>query len=353
MFSTGNPTCDNLNNLHIQGNIVPRAWFKTITKKDLKNPKPHLLAISILSDIVYWYRPTEVRNELTGELEGLRKKFRGNLLQRSYKSIADMYGCSKDTAKEAIVFLESLGVIRRVFEDISVCDVLVNNVMYLDLNVDKLRELTYPMEISTEGAEVFHGAVSNIRSLPSHETPHTNTENIQTEISSRTTVSINPSVQNPGRNDLNEFEIVDEVEFELSSHLAIPPSYQHNKPRMLAAVRILSDWFNLQREHFQSDLAFHSFRLFVDCLAEMACETSPRTYNKSIVPSGKNVIDKINECLTLDGSLYTFTSETIEDYITGATSSPIKNVQAYMKSVIWTSFFSYKVKLESSFAARS
>lgn len=353
MYSTGNSICDSLSNLHIQGNIVPRAWFKTIVKKDLKSPKPHLLAISILSDIVYWYRPSEVRDEVTGELKQYKKKFRGNLLQRSYKSLADMYGCSKDTAKEAIVFLETLGVIYRVFDDISVGDLQVNNVMYLGLNVSRLQELTYPGEISTEGGEKDAQRSVEFSALPTEKSPQTNTKSKYTETTSKTITSINPSGEPSGLNDLSESELVDEVELELAEHVAVPDCYQYDKPRMLAAVRHLSDWYNLQREHFQSDLSYHSFRLLVDCLAEMACEIESRTYNKSIVPSGRNVIDKINECLALDGTLYHFIDETIDDYIKGATNSHIKNVQAYMKSVIWTSFFSYKVKSESYFASHS
>lgn len=71
-FHTGSLTVDQMSRLHISGNIIPVTWFKTIRKA---TGKPNLNAIIILADIVYWYRPVEIRDELTGELIGLRKNF--------------------------------------------------------------------------------------------------------------------------------------------------------------------------------------------------------------------------------------------------------------------------------------
>lgn len=44
------------------GNMTPQIWYKTITKK---TGKPYLLAITLLSDIVYWYKPIVVRDEVS------------------------------------------------------------------------------------------------------------------------------------------------------------------------------------------------------------------------------------------------------------------------------------------------
>ena len=56
MFQTGIPACDVLREMAITGNFIPQVWYKVFVKTELKNPKPHLLAINILADIVYWYR---------------------------------------------------------------------------------------------------------------------------------------------------------------------------------------------------------------------------------------------------------------------------------------------------------
>jgi len=188
MYKTGIPACDALVELHIQGNIIPRIWFKTIVKDDLKNPKPHLLAINILADIVYWYRPKEIRDEITGDVKGYSKKFRSDLLQRSYDDLAETFSCSKDTAKEAVVFLEKkIGVIYRDIRDLVIGGVCCNNVMFLGLNVERLRELTYPSgEILMEGRGKSSRSGEEILTEPMGESPRTNTENSKPDISSYT-----------------------------------------------------------------------------------------------------------------------------------------------------------------------
>ena len=83
MGSSGNNTVDAMGQFAMSGNITPMEWYKTIVRE---NGKPYLLAITILSDIVYWFRPTEVRDERTGQVVGWRKKFSGDLLQNQRKS---------------------------------------------------------------------------------------------------------------------------------------------------------------------------------------------------------------------------------------------------------------------------
>ena len=50
----------------------------------------------------------------------------------------------------AVVFLEKLGVVKRVFRTISMNGIVVNNVLYLELIVDRLKELTYPEETGAD-----------------------------------------------------------------------------------------------------------------------------------------------------------------------------------------------------------
>lgn len=140
-YTTGNPIVDASAEINITGNITPQTWYKTIIKE---TGKPHLTAIVILADIVYWYRPTELRDESTGQIIAIRKKFKADLLQRSYQQIAEQFGLSKKEATNAIIFLEKLGVIKRVFRTINMNGLVVNNVLYIELIVEKLKELTYP-----------------------------------------------------------------------------------------------------------------------------------------------------------------------------------------------------------------
>lgn len=69
-FETGSLTVDCMSRLQISGNVIPVSWYKTIRKP---TGKPNLNAIIILADIVYWYRAVEIRDEMTGQLIGLRK----------------------------------------------------------------------------------------------------------------------------------------------------------------------------------------------------------------------------------------------------------------------------------------
>ena len=141
-FTTGNQAVDTVGKMNISGNVTPHIWFKTILTQA---GKPYYLAISILSDIVYWYRPTEIRDENSGFVLGWRKRFKEDMLQRSYDQFAEMYGESKKTVTRAIIALEELGVIKRVFRTIkSSSGTMLNNVLYIDLDPGRLYEITYP-----------------------------------------------------------------------------------------------------------------------------------------------------------------------------------------------------------------
>ena len=140
IYQTGNETVDEMGKLQMTGNIIPPAWYKTIRRE---TGKPYLTAIVILSDIVYWYRPVEVRDEGSGQLLGYRKRFKADLLQRSYQQLADQFGVSKRDATNAIVELERLGVVQRVFRNLEVNGQIVPNVLFLKLNVPVLERLTF------------------------------------------------------------------------------------------------------------------------------------------------------------------------------------------------------------------
>ena len=144
--STGSPIVDRMCRLQFTGNVIPAAWYRTIIRD---NGKPNLTAIIILSDVVYWYRPVEIRDELTGQLCGFKKKFKADILQRNYQQLADQFGITKRDATNAVVELEKLGVVRRVFRTVEVKGQTVSNVLFLDLNVTVLEHLTYPKEAET------------------------------------------------------------------------------------------------------------------------------------------------------------------------------------------------------------
>lgn len=144
-LTSGNAIVDAMGSVNITGNVIPAVWYRTITKE---NGKPYLLAIVILADIVYWYRPSEVRDQGSGHILGWKKKFSEDILRQSYQYYADLFGESKKTVKTAMDSLEKLQVIRREFRTVSYGEGLVcNNVMYVELKPDMLYQLTFPEEI--------------------------------------------------------------------------------------------------------------------------------------------------------------------------------------------------------------
>jgi chromosomal replication initiation ATPase DnaA len=128
---------------HFEGNIIPASWFEHLT---YKNGKPNTNAIIILSEIVYWYRPIEVRDERTGQTIGYRKKFKFDKLQRSYQSFAAQFGFSRKQVRDAIQFLADDGVITKELRDITADDgTPLSNVLFLEVVPAQLKEITYSL----------------------------------------------------------------------------------------------------------------------------------------------------------------------------------------------------------------
>ncbi len=140
-YTTENETVDAVGKIRFRGNVIPMIWYSTITKE---NGKPNITAITVLADIVYWYRPTEIRDENSGQLIGYKKKFQADVLQRGYDAFAELFGFSKRQVKDAIVSLEKMGLIKREFRHLRFKDFVVSNVMYIHLNAERLFEVTYP-----------------------------------------------------------------------------------------------------------------------------------------------------------------------------------------------------------------
>lgn len=73
IYSTGNAIVDENAKLNISGNVIPQMWYRTIIRE---SGKPNLTAIIILADIVYWYKPTELRDENSGQVVAVKKSLK-------------------------------------------------------------------------------------------------------------------------------------------------------------------------------------------------------------------------------------------------------------------------------------
>lgn len=143
-YSTGNEIVDAIGEINLTGNVIPEAWYHTITNQA---GKPCPLAILLLADIVYWYRPTESRDESTQNVKYEKKFHDDNYLQRSYDQITTKFGISKKQARSALIVLEDLGVVKRHLRDITLeSGSKLRNVMFLELNPDALKKITFPSD---------------------------------------------------------------------------------------------------------------------------------------------------------------------------------------------------------------
>lgn len=129
-----------ITSLNITGNVIPNRWWKQIT---FESGKPDSVAVVLLSEIVYWYRATERRCEETGLTTGYDKKFRSDMLQRSYQSFSEQFGYTKRQVTEAMKRLKEKGLVNMEFRTIVVNGTPVNNVLYLAPVPEKIREITF------------------------------------------------------------------------------------------------------------------------------------------------------------------------------------------------------------------
>lgn len=107
-YELTNTTVEAIGALRITGDVVPPIFFQVIK---FENGKPDLLGVLILADVLYWYRPYEMREERTSKSLGWRQKFKGDKLERSYDDLADKFGATDRMVADACKRLKRIGLI--------------------------------------------------------------------------------------------------------------------------------------------------------------------------------------------------------------------------------------------------
>lgn len=105
-----------IKDLHFEGNVVPHNWYTHIKNK---SGASDLLAITLLSEIVYWYRLMPVYDKEKDVLLGYKKKFNADKLQKQTKELANKFGFSEQSTNSALKRLVDLKLITREFRDIT------------------------------------------------------------------------------------------------------------------------------------------------------------------------------------------------------------------------------------------
>lgn len=173
----------------IEGNIIPAEWFSSIK---LPNGKTDSISILILSEIIYWYRPAVIREEISGKVIGHRKKFKADLLQRSYSDLENLFGFSRSQIKDSLQRLEKQGLILRVFRNIHTNGTTLANVMFIQIFPKKIKLLTLNkgMEKNLHTYDLFSPYISlqnpihmkkNLHTYTKSTTKNTSSLNLQPE----------------------------------------------------------------------------------------------------------------------------------------------------------------------------
>ena len=138
------------------GNIprleLPLEWFDHIK---FDSGKPYIQAMCVLADIVAWYKPRPVEDHETGQIVRYERKFKGDRFQAYSAYFEDKFGMSEKQFRDAKDKLISLGLIiyevkdRYDFETDN-GTVTKYNVPFIDLNLQKLYQITLPADWQTE-----------------------------------------------------------------------------------------------------------------------------------------------------------------------------------------------------------
>jgi hypothetical protein len=142
---TGHVVVDLVGQLSFEGNIIPHTWYQHIRYTNKRGTYVDAIAILLLAEIVYWYRPSVVHDETTGRVIGWKKKFKGDKLKRSYAALCEKLGTTDKQIRDAMSLLKSLGLVDIDLRTELVGEVRIGNVMYVGLNAQRLHEISYTL----------------------------------------------------------------------------------------------------------------------------------------------------------------------------------------------------------------
>lgn len=273
--------------INFRGNVIDHGWFKTLT---LGNGKPNIVAITILGEIVYWYKPTEVRSEESSQVQ-YKQKFKADTLQKSYQQLADSFGFTKRQVKEACDFLKERGLIKIEFRTILVNGTRCNNVMYVEPVPEMIQKISIMYwgnanpptlksnsPITLESKSVLHSKV--IPSYDKTEESLTLERKTNTEITTNITTKINDD-------DATSSQKLIDQEFKTSYNFLL----EKGIPLSEIAIQELGEFC----DRFGNELVIHAVNKAID-------ENVPKwRYIRSILSSWeKEKVKTLNDVAALD-----------------------------------------------------
>ena len=138
-----NKVVNAISKLHFAGNIIPHSWFDAIA---LDSGKPDLVAIIILSEIIYWYRGTLLKDENTLKVIGYRKRFEADKLQLTSKVLGNRFGFSKRQVSNAITRLCESNLITVEYRKLELQSGTINNIQFVEPNPDEIEKISFHLD---------------------------------------------------------------------------------------------------------------------------------------------------------------------------------------------------------------
>jgi len=114
----------------LTGNITPHDWYEKFTNS---RGRPDLSLISVLSEIVYWYRPKRIKDNQTGNVNYINK-FIGDAWQTSYEHFEKKFGFNREKLRRIFVKLEQMGICYREFRNVKLRGQTYNNRLFIHLS---------------------------------------------------------------------------------------------------------------------------------------------------------------------------------------------------------------------------
>ncbi|HGA1023177.1 TPA: DnaD domain-containing protein [Bacillus cereus] len=273
--------------INFRGNVIDHGWFKTLT---LDNGKPNIVAITILGEIVYWYKPTEVRSEESSQVQ-YKQKFKADTLQKSYQQLADSFGFTKRQVKEACDFLKERGLIKIEFRTILVNGTRCNNVMYVEPVPEMVQKIsimywgngTPPTLKSNSPVTLESKRVLHSKAIPFYDKTE---ESLTLERKTNTEITTNITTNINDDDDASTQKLIDQ-EFKISYNFLL----EKGIPLSEIAIQELGEFC----DRFGNELVIHAVNKAID-------ENVPKwRYIRSILSSWeKEKVKTLNDIAALD-----------------------------------------------------
>jgi hypothetical protein len=124
------------------GDVIIHKWYRQFC---LEDGNPDLVAITILGDIVAWYR-----NGTNNHYGALTPKLHGHSLYLSYNYYEQKFGFREDRVRRALTRLYAQNILKRSFKNIYVKGRRVNKLV-IDLDVDFFKSCFIDPELDIRG----------------------------------------------------------------------------------------------------------------------------------------------------------------------------------------------------------